>query len=96
MYNSFQHSEAWLEKRLNEKAKRNGWLSFKFVSPAHRGVPDRILINPQGHVVFVELKNPNGKGALSPLQAVTIQKLLAQGADVRVVQSEDEVNGIFA
>ena len=32
---------------------------LKFVSPGFTGVPDRIILLPGGHVVFVELKRPN-------------------------------------
>lgn len=33
-----------IERRVTEIAKKHGWLSFKFVSPAQRGVPDRIFM----------------------------------------------------
>lgn len=39
---------------------------LKFVSPGHAGVPDRMILTPGGHVVFVELKQEGKK--LRPLQ----------------------------
>jgi len=33
-----------IERKVCEMAKVAGWLAFKFVSPAQRGVPDRIFI----------------------------------------------------
>lgn len=89
-------SEQALERYLVLEAKRCGWLCYKWVSPAQRGVPDRILIAPGGQVTFIELKNPNGAGRLSPLQEVTLGKLTAQGCDVRVLHSKEGVDGLFA
>lgn len=79
-------NEAGLQKKCCEKARRQGWLAYKWSSPAHRGVPDCIFIK-DGVVVFVEFKNPNGKGVLSPLQKLTCEKMVANGANVRVISS---------
>jgi hypothetical protein len=89
-------SEKALEQYLVKRAKANGWLTYKWVSPAQRGVPDRILIAANGRVVFVELKNPDGTGRLSPLQQHTITQLGNHGCDVRVAQSKEEVDALFA
>ena len=56
--------EAYLVKRVKEI----GGMAYKFVSPAHRGVADRVVCLPNGVVWFVELKAPGGR--LSPLQKV--------------------------
>lgn len=45
--------EAYFVRRVKEA----GGLQRKFVSPGHRGVPDRIVIL-RGAVYFVELKAP--------------------------------------
>ena len=65
--------EKEVEAYLNGQVKARGGRSYKFVSPAHRGVSDRIVIMPgaskQPAVVwFVEVKTETGK--LSPLQEV--------------------------
>lgn len=70
-----------IEKKATDWAKKNGWLTYKFVSPSNRGVPDRIFIKG-GHVVFIEFKAP-GKTA-TPLQAQTIRKLKDAGCEVWV------------
>lgn len=44
-----------------------GGVAFKFISPSHRGVSDRIVCL-RGQTWFVELKRPGGR--LSPLQRV--------------------------
>lgn len=89
-------SEKALEQYLVRHAAKNGYLCFKWVSPSQRGVPDRILIAPSGGITFIELKNPDGHGKLSPLQVVTIEKLIAHQCDVRVISSKEGVDALFA
>lgn len=48
--------EKELEAKLQKFCKSHGILCYKFSSPAHRGVPDRILISPRGKVMLLELK----------------------------------------
>jgi len=49
--------------------ERMGGKTWKFKSPAHNGVCDRIACLPDGSTWFVELKRPKG-GVLAPLQAL--------------------------
>jgi hypothetical protein len=56
--------EAYLVKRV----KALGGVAYKFTSPAHRGVADRIVCLPNGSTWFVEVKTEGGK--LSELQKV--------------------------
>jgi len=56
--------EAYLVKRI----KALGGMAYKFTSPAHKGVSDRIVCLPNGQTWFVELKTEGGR--LSPLQKV--------------------------
>jgi len=46
--------------------ERLGGKSYKFTSPAHKGVSDRIACLPDGRTIFVELKTKGGR--LSALQ----------------------------
>ena len=48
-------TESILEKQVVELCKRRGLLTYKFVSPANRGVPDRIITGCD-RVLFLELK----------------------------------------
>ena len=50
--------ESTIESYLVRRCKELGVLCYKFVSPSHRGVPDRVLIFPKGLVTFIELKAP--------------------------------------
>ncbi len=76
--------EADLEKKLTRWAKDNGILTYKFVSPGKRGVPDRIFIR-NGKVVFLELKAPGEYP--TPLQMREIGVL--QNAGVPAVWCDD-------
>ena len=45
------------EAFLRDEVKALGGRSYKWVSPGCAGVPDRIVILPNGRVFFVELKS---------------------------------------
>lgn len=53
--------ESEIEGKLAKYAKSKGCLTYKFSSPANRGVPDRIFITPKGVVIFMEIKAPGKK-----------------------------------
>ena len=58
--------EKQIEAHLVSQVKKLGGVAYKFTSPAHRGVADRVVCLPDGSTWFVELKAPGGR--LSPLQ----------------------------
>ena len=58
--------ESTIEKHLVAQVKAIGGMAYKFTSPAHRGVADRVVCLPNGQTWFVELKAPGGR--LSELQ----------------------------
>lgn len=53
--------EKQVEQYLVKKIKALGGVPYKFTSPAHRSVPDRLILMPDGKSYFVELKRPGGK-----------------------------------
>ena len=55
-----------IEKKLSLMVKKAGGIAVKFVSPSFDGMPDRLVLLPDGVIAFVELKAP-GK-APRPLQ----------------------------
>jgi hypothetical protein len=75
-----------IEAKVVKWAKANGWLTYKFVSPSQRGVPDRIFIK-DGCIVFVEFKAPGKKP--TPLQAQTIRKMKDAGCEVWVCDNAE-------
>jgi len=50
--------EKEIEKKLTQETKKRGGLALKFVSPGFDGMPDRILLMPEGKIAFVEVKAP--------------------------------------
>lgn len=86
--------ERRIEERLVQRAKDHGGMAIKWVAPGLSGVPDRIVILPGGRILFVELKAPGRTP--TPLQARIHQMLARLGADVRVVDSLEGVDAIFA
>ena len=78
-----------IERWLRKEVERRGGLCLKWVSPGCRGVPDRIIITPEGRTVYVELKTDTGR--LSPGQAYMIDQLRHRGADVRVLCGIEQV-----
>ena len=53
--------EGYVEQWLGIKVRQLGCLYYKFVSPGNAGVPDRLLVLPDGRVWFVELKDAAGR-----------------------------------
>lgn len=87
-------NERQLEKWARTQAIGRGVLPYKFKSPAKRGVPDQLWLY-KGRAVFIEFKNPNGKGVLSALQRKEIDLLLDQGFVVAVASSKETVLDIL-
>lgn len=74
--------ESTIEKTVTEYARSVGWLAFKWVSPAQRGVPDRIYFR-RGEICIIEFKAP-GKIA-SAYQLSIHRRLFNVGFIVHVV-----------
>ena len=76
-------NESALEKKFANQVKSRGGYSRKWVSPSHRGVPDRLVIWPGGRVHFIELKTE--RGSLSRLQELEHRRIKAAGGEVFVL-----------
>lgn len=81
--------ESTIEARLVKLVRQRGGLCYKFVSPGNPGVPDRIVITPEGRTVYVELKTPVGR--LASLQKWQQAELRKRGADVRTLYGLEAV-----
>lgn len=53
--------EKTVEKVLVARVKELGGIAYKWLSTGRTGVPDRIVLLPNGKITFVELKSPTGK-----------------------------------
>ena len=74
--------ESSLEREFVDRIKKAGGLCWKFTSPGTSGVPDRVVILPQGRVYFVELKRDGG--VASAVQKTRIKELAGLGAQARI------------
>ena len=79
-----------IERYLVRRAIEHGGKAYKWVSPGHVGVTDRIVLLPGGRVWFVELKTATGR--LSPLQKVFAADLHRMGMNYIVIRSKGEVD----
>ena len=77
-----------IEAYFRREVQRAGGVAFKFVSPAHRGVSDRIVCL-QGQTWFVELKRPGGR--LMPLQRVFAAEMERLGQNYVCLSSREEI-----
>ncbi len=82
-------NESTIEARLAREVKKRGGLCYKFVSPDNAGVPDRIVITPDGRTIYVELKTLIGR--LAKIQKWQLAEMRKRGADVRVLYGMDQV-----
>ena len=85
--------ESAIERRLVRGIKAAGGMAYKFTSPGHAGVPDRLVLMPGGRLYFVELKQAHG--VLTPLQIETHNRLRALGFDVRTLYGKEYVEGFL-
>lgn len=81
--------ESAIEARLVRMVRERGGLCYKFVSPGNPGVPDRIVITPEGKTIYVELKTEAGR--LANIQKWQQAEMKKRGVDVRVLHGLDQV-----
>lgn len=85
--------ESMIEAALVREVKRCGGLCPKFVSPGLDGVPDRIVLLPEGHIAFAELKAPGKKPR--PLQVKRKRQLESLGFRVYVIDGIEQIGGVI-
>ena len=76
-------SEKWIEKTLCNEVKQLGGWAIKLPSYLLNGLPDRLLLMPEGRAYFAETKS---KGASpSKIQQLTINKIKKLGFEVFII-----------
>ena len=85
--------EKQIENKLTTEAKKLGGIALKFVSPSFDGMPDRLVLIPDGHIAFVELKTPGKKPR--PLQLSRHRLLRSLGFRVYVIDSVEQIGGML-
>ena len=85
--------EKEVEQQLRNEVKRHGGIALKFTSPGFDGMPDRLLLFPNGRVAFVELKAPDKKPRTLQLARHRLLKQL--GFKVFVIDRKEQIGGVI-
>ena len=85
--------EKIIEEQLVKSIRLMGGLAPKFVSPGFDGVPDRLILLPNGRMAFAELKAPGKQ--LRPLQKRRKRQLETLGFRVFVIDNTDQIGGVL-
>ena len=85
--------EKQIEQRLVKAVKARGGLCPKLVSPGTDGMPDRMVLLPDSHMGFVEVKAPGEKPG--PLQQRRHEQLRELGYKVSVLDDPEQIPPIL-
>ena len=83
--------EKQIEAYFVKRVKEIGGVAYKFTSPAHRGVADRVVCLPDGQTWFIELKTEGGR--LSALQKVFQSEMARMNQKYACLWSKEHVDG---
>lgn len=86
--------EKTIEQKLVSAVRSKGGIAPKFVSPGFDGMPDRLVLLPDGKCGFVETKAPGRKPR--PLQTARIKLLRQLGFSVFVLDDESQIPQILS
>lgn len=82
-----------IERALREGTKKRGGLAIKLPAVYMAGLPDRLVLFPNGHLWFVELKSEGKKQ--TPLQVLMQRRLEALGFVVFVIDTPERLTNFF-
>ena len=85
--------EKQIEQRLVKAVKARGGMCPKLVSPGTDGMPDRMVLLPDSHMGFVEVKAPGQKPR--PLQLRRHEQLRELGYKVSVLDDPEQISPIL-
>lgn len=85
--------EKSIERKLIKLVRKNGGLALKFTSPGCDGVPDRLLLLPEGRAAFAEIKATGQR--LRPLQMSRKRQLERLGFKVFVIDRPEQMGGVI-
>ena len=85
--------EKQIDNQLVSQVKKIGGIAPKFLSPGFAGMPDRLVLIPDGHIAFVELKAPGKKPR--PLQLARHRLLRLLGFRVYVIDGAEQIGGML-
>lgn len=82
--------EKEIEEYLVKHVRQCGGKAYKFLSPGNSGVPDRLVVFPNGVIAFIELKAPGEK--TRPVQDHEINRLRRFGHLVAILDSKAKID----
>lgn len=85
--------EKEIEQQLRIEVKKHGGIALKFTSPGFDGMPDRLVLLPNGKIAFAELKAPGKKPRT--LQLARHRLLRKLGFKVFVIDSKERIGGVI-
>lgn len=85
--------EKQIEQRLVKAVKAQNGMCLKLVSPGTDGMPDRMVLLPDGKLSFVEVKAPGEKPR--PLQIRRHEQLRQLGFRVAVLDDPEQIPSIL-
>lgn len=85
--------EREIEQKLIAKVRQRGGLAPKLVSPGTVGMPDRLVLLPEGKMAFVELKAPKKKART--IQEKRIRDLRNLGFRVYIVDCQEGIKEVL-
>ena len=85
--------EKEIEEKLRLSVRAHGGIALKFTSLGFDGMPDRLILLPNGRIAFAELKAPGKKPR--QLQLARHRLLRWLGFKVYVIDDENEIGGII-
>ena len=85
--------EKQIENKLTMTVKKNGGIALKLVCPSFAGMPDRLILLPDGHIGFAELKASGKKPR--PLQLSRHRLLRELGFPVYVIDDPEQIGGMI-
>lgn len=85
--------ERTTEIKLVMETRKRGGMASKFISPSYSGMPDRLVLLPDGIMAFVEVKAPGRKPR--PLQNSRHAMLRKMGFPVFVLDNPENIPGML-
>lgn len=82
-----------IEQKLVKAVKSAGGIAPKLTCPGFDGMPDRLVLMPEGRIGFVEVKAPGKEPR--PLQVSRHEMLRNLGFKVYVLDDPEQIGGIL-
>lgn len=84
-----KETEKAIDAEIVKRVKAMGGMAIKLTSAHYTGLPDRLILLPEGRIWFIEVKS---KGVKPTKRQLLVHSLIRQlGFDVYVVDSEESL-----